>query len=155
MTIFGQMKHAMEEPKVGTFGYFTVRQKTLSEWLTWVDDYSSMLCASYKFVCEDCGCTYHINYQCKSSYDTALASYNREEFKLFVDVEVLELVLITAFDELIARMKDIKKKSKALDRIYEAVLPMHAYCYKNFIHNALVLTTRQRVLPTLERRNRL
>jgi hypothetical protein len=44
------MKLAMEEKKFGTFQYFSKRQKTLEEWLRWISDYSSMLCASYKFV---------------------------------------------------------------------------------------------------------
>ena len=62
ITLFEQMKLAMEKEKVGTLGYFTTRQKTLNEWLIWVNDYSSMLCVSYQFVCEDCGSTDHINY---------------------------------------------------------------------------------------------
>jgi hypothetical protein len=109
MNLFEQMKHAIEEPKVGTLGYFQVRQKTLSEWLTWVDNYSSMLCASYIIDCEECGCSNHFNYQCHFNIDPAIPSYNFDQFKKIVDVEVLEYVLLTACDELIARMKNIRE----------------------------------------------
>jgi hypothetical protein len=84
----------------------STRQKTIEEWLRWVNDYSAMLCSSYNFVCEDCGSQDHINYQCEDIVDTVLASYNRG-YKFYVDMEVLELVLYTGCCELLARMRNI------------------------------------------------
>ena len=79
ITLFEQMKLAMEEKKFETFGYFNMRQKTLEEWLNWLNYYSFILCASYKFVCEGCRSTDHIDYQCEYNVDTILASYYRSD----------------------------------------------------------------------------
>jgi hypothetical protein len=70
--------------------------------------------------CEDCGSQDHINYRCEDNVDTILASYNRG-YKFYVDMEVLELVLYTGSCELLARMRNINEKNKALDKIYGAV----------------------------------
>jgi hypothetical protein len=84
ITSFEQMKLAMEEEKFRTYGYFSMRHKTLEEWLRWVSDYSSILCASYNFSCEDCGSKDHINYQCEYNVDTVLASYNRSDNSMLI-----------------------------------------------------------------------
>jgi hypothetical protein len=58
---FEQVKLAMEEKKPGTMGYFTMREKVLKEWVSWLNDYSSTLCTSYNFNSELCGSKDHIN----------------------------------------------------------------------------------------------
>ena len=59
---FEQMKLAIEDKKYMGMSSLLKRLKALEELLIWVNDYSSMLCASHKFTCEFCGSIDHINY---------------------------------------------------------------------------------------------
>ena len=68
-TTFEQVKLAMEKEKIGTPEYLLKKREALNKWLIWVNDYSSILCASYQFVCEDCGSKDHTSYQCKYKID--------------------------------------------------------------------------------------
>ena len=154
-TTFEQVKLAMEKEKIGTPEYLLKKREALNKWLIWVNDYSSILCASYQFVCEDCGSKDHIAYQCKYNIDPALASYNRDEFKSLVDMKVLEFVLFTGCLELLAFMRKIQKESQELDDTYKQVYPIYSYCYENFIDNALVITARERISTAMEKRNLL
>jgi hypothetical protein len=113
-----------------------------------------MLCASYNFVCEDYGSQDHINYQREDNIDSILASYNRGN-KFYVHMEVLELVLYTVCYELLARMRNINEKNKALDKIYGAVYLIYFYCYDNCSSNALVITCHERISTAVERTNLL
>jgi hypothetical protein len=103
---------------------------------------------------EECGSQDHINYQCEDNIDTILASYNRGN-QFYVDMEVLELVLYTGCCELLARMRNINEKNKALDKIYGVVYPIYSYCYDNFSSNALVISCHERISTVVEMTNLL
>ena len=130
------------------------RNKALEELLIWVNDYSFMLCASYKFTCELCVSIDHINYQCENNIDTVLASYNSSD-KCYAHAEVLEFVLFTGSIKVLTRMREIKEESKALDRIYGVVYPIYSICHDNFLENALAITFHERISAAMEDPNLL
>ena len=107
ITTFQQMKSIMEESKGRTLGDIHKRQGILKEWLTWVDKYSSTLCASYQLCCDCCESPDHLNYQCKYNFDIELADFNRDEFKCLAGEDTLQFVIFTGWQELLFHLRDI------------------------------------------------
>ena len=96
ITMFEQMKLAIEDKRDTNISSMFKRHMTLEEFLMWVNDHSSILCASYLLSCEFCGSIDHINYQCKYNADTVLANYNSGD-KFNAGMELLEFVFFTGF----------------------------------------------------------
>ena len=98
MTVFEKMKLAMEETRDKSISSLMKRHGIIKGLQIWMDNYSSMLCASYQLQCEDCGSKDHLNYQCEYNVDTILATYNSSD-KCHASMELLELVLYTGASE--------------------------------------------------------
>ena len=146
MTTFEQTKQAMEEKRDQSKTSIHMRYTILQEWLSWVSYYSSMLCASYQVICEDCGSKEHLTYQCEYNFDPVLATYNSSD-NCNASMEVIEMVLYRGAHEL---HPIYELKNKKFEMIYREVHHIYDFCYYNFRENALLINYSKRISTALE-----
>ena len=111
-TTFEQMKQAMEENIDQSIKSIHTRYTILQEWLSWVSYFSSMLCASYTMICEDCGSKEHLTYQCEYNFDLVLATCNSTD-NCNASMEVIKIMIYRGAHELLKWITNIKKQMKS------------------------------------------